>query len=607
MQNCECGPIRAPGGLDLTETGIELLRLPSGGAILDIGCGKGETVNFLLEQGFAPTGADIDPAMAGENIVIADAAALPFPEGSFDAALFECSYSKVGNFEAAVNECRRVLKVGGRVLVTDLYARGEGGVLGGFLGRVEPYEDIRRRFEGLGLRQIHFEDHTGELIIMWSGMIFARGSEDLNAEIGATAADLKRIKCGYFLAVFEKEHRSPVDSWIYSLTAAPDTKALREWQLVKIREQIGQAKLNRFYSAHLKDVEPFHIKTFEDFEKLPFTDADDIAGNENEFLSVLPGDVQRVITQPSSGTTGFSKRLHFTENDVLRTEEFFVPGLANFVRGGDTATVYMSNPAPGGIGDLLRRAFARLGVNTIIHGNIVDLEAAARDGRGSSMFVGFAHEMRRLAAYAPDLRPNYVLMSADFIPQSLSAALEDIWGCKSLRHLGLTETCFGCAVDCAEGGGQHIRHADFYLETIEPETLEPLPHGEFGELVITTLRSEAMPLIRYRTGDITRLEGGVCACGGVFPRLGYVRGRADFLKNRLNVHALDEFIYAQEGLFAYNAALDGETLILDIGGTLPDIAALEKTFGIRAVITGNPPQRLGNPGSKHRIGGGGVQ
>ena len=604
MNYCDCAPMRAPGGLGLTEAGVELLNIPEGGSVIDIGCGEGETLRFLAQAGFSPVGIDLDPALAGDGVVTADAAALPFPDGSLDAALFECSFSKIEKAEAAVRECRRVLKSGARILVTDLYARGEPDTLAGFLGRVERYADVQRRFETLGFRQIHFEDQSQALMSLWSSLIFEHGAEDLKDEIGATSEDLKRIKCGYFLAVFEKPNTCPVDSWISSLTDAGDAEELRNWQLGKIREQLDHAKAGRFYAARLRNILPEDIRDFTDFEKLPFTTADDFAGNENDFLCVRPGHVSRIVTQPSSGTTGLPKRMSFTEADVMRTEEFFVPGLAELAQGGERATVYMSNDAPDSIGDLLRRALTRLGSETVIHGNITDFGEAADHGHGSALFVGFPHEMRALAEFAPNLRPNFVLLSADFIPESVVAALERIWGCRVIRHFGMTETCFGGAVDCALGGGQHIRHADFYFEIIDPVTCSPLPDDEFGELVITTLRSEAMPLIRYRTGDITRIESGICACGGVFPRLGYVRGRAALLKNRLNIHALDEFLFAREQLSGYTAEFDGETLTLNISGEAPSPGEITERFGVRAVI-GALPKRASKPGAKRRIGGGG--
>ena len=605
MSYCDCGPMRAPGGLGLTEAGVKFLNIPEGSSVIDIGCGEGETLRFLAQSGYSPVGVDLDPDLAENGAITADAAALPFPDGSIDAALFECSFSKIARPEAAVRECRRVLKSGARVLVTDLYARGEPDTLAGFLGRVERYDDIRRRFEAAGFRQIHFEEHSEALMSLWSSLIFEHGAEDMKDEIGASSEDLKRIKCGYFLAVFEKSDACPVDAWISTLTGAGNVEELRNWQLTKIREQLGHAKRGRFYAALLRDALPESIRDFSDFEKLPFTTADDFSGNENDFLCTRPGHVSRIVTQPSSGTTGFPKRMSFTEADVLRTEEFFVPGLSELARGGERATVYMSNGAPDSIGDLLRRALLRLGSETTVHGNITDFQAAADAGRGSALFVGFPHEMRALAEFAPDLRPNFVLMSADFIPESLSAALERIWGCRVIRHFGMTETCFGGAVDCAPGGGQHIRHADFYFEIIDPDTLSPLPVGEFGELVITTLRSEAMPLIRYRTGDITRLEGGVCACGGVFPRLGYVRGRAALLKNSLNIHSLDEYLFAREGLSAYTAEFDGETLTLNIAGEAPSPNEIAEHFGVRAAL-GSAAAKASKPGAKRRLGEGGV-
>jgi phenylacetate-coenzyme A ligase PaaK-like adenylate-forming protein len=89
----------------------------------------------------------------------------------------------------------------------------------------------------------------------------------------------------------------------------------------------------------------------------------------------------------------------------------------------------------------------------------------------------------------------------------------------------MTETGFGLAVDCRCRDGMHLRDDEFYVEIIDPKTLQPLPDGEMGEIVLTSLKERAMPLIRYRTGDIGTLLTTPCTCGGALPRLGRVEGR----------------------------------------------------------------------------------
>ncbi|MBQ7618398.1 MAG: phenylacetate--CoA ligase family protein, partial [Desulfovibrio sp.] len=120
-----------------------------------------------------------------------------------------------------------------------------------------------------------------------------------------------------------------------------------------------------------------------------------------------------------------------------------------------------------------------------------------------------------------------VLSSADYLDPQLAQKIQTKWHCQLLNHYGLTEVCFGCAVECPAHHGMHLRALDLRLEIIDPQSKQPVPMGQVGEIVITTLRHTAMPLIRYRTGDIASLLPGPCACGSPLPRLGEVLGRLE--------------------------------------------------------------------------------
>jgi phenylacetate-CoA ligase len=91
--------------------------------------------------------------------------------------------------------------------------------------------------------------------------------------------------------------------------------------------------------------------------------------------------------------------------------------------------------------------------------------------------------------------------------------IESVWGCKTLRQWGMTELGLANAIECIEQDGFHLNNPDFLVEIIDPKTGKQLPPGEEGELVVTTLRRKCMPLIRYRTRDITTLIDEPCTCG----------------------------------------------------------------------------------------------
>ena len=110
----------------------------------------------------------------------------------------------------------------------------------------------------------------------------------------------------------------------------------------------------------------------------------------------------------------------------------------------------------------------------------------------------------------------------------LRRQVEQGWDCLVLDHYGSTESAFAGAVQCRCREGRHVRALDLLLEIVHPVTGKVLPAGETGELVITTLQRRAMPLLRYRTGDMASLLDGPCACGSPLPRLGPVLGRIEY-------------------------------------------------------------------------------
>ncbi|MBQ8264845.1 MAG: hypothetical protein IJY96_08750, partial [Oscillospiraceae bacterium] len=129
-------------------------------------------------------------------------------------------------------------------------------------------------------------------------------------------------------------------------------------------------------------------------------------------------------------------------------------------------------------------------------------------------------QLRLLSLALPELKPRTVLLSADYVPEAVYPFLEKQWGCRVLGHFGMTETCFGGAVECLLHRGMYLRRNELYAEIIDPHSGRLLPHGETGELVLTTLRREAMPLIRYRTGDYARLAAdSIGIIEGVYGRI----------------------------------------------------------------------------------------
>jgi phenylacetate-coenzyme A ligase PaaK-like adenylate-forming protein len=154
------------------------------------------------------------------------------------------------------------------------------------------------------------------------------------------------------------------------------------------------------------------------------------------------------------------------------------------------------------------------------------------------------------------------------VPQSIIDRIKKTWNCKVYSHYGHTEFGFGGAVDCEHHKGLHLRDVDLIFEIINPESGEAAKSGERGEIVVTTLSNEAMPLIRYRTGNLSRIIETPCGCGCTLPRLGKIEGRISSNisvgNDIISIHQLDELIFAIPTVRGFNATLIQESNILHL-------------------------------------------
>ncbi len=137
-----------------------------------------------------------------------------------------------------------------------------------------------------------------------------------------------------------------------------------------------------------------------------------------------------------------------------------------------------------------------------------------------------------------ELSLQIAFVGAEPYSQEVRRRLEDFYGVKVYNSYGLSEMNGpGVAFECPCQDGLHVWEDAYLVEIIDPDTLAPVPDGQFGELVMTTLRREAMPILRYRTRDLTRILPGVCGCGRVHKRIDRIQGRTDdmFIIKGVNV------------------------------------------------------------------------
>lgn len=308
-----------------------------------------------------------------------------------------------------------------------------------------------------------------------------------------------------------------------------------------------------------------------------FTTAEDLTLHGQDYVRVRAAEIRRVVSLPTSGSTGPRKRLYFTDGDLRRTVDFFRDGMAHICRSGAKAAILLGNTAPDGLGDLLARGLAELGAEPLLIG-FPEEEAAVQEALRAfrpDTVIGMPVSTRRLLRAIPDLIPESVLLSGDYVADSVVRSIARNGATSVYAHYGLTESGLGFAVQCAPGSGYHVRRDELSVEIIDPETGRSLPDGLWGELVFTTLRREAMPLTRYRTGDLCRILPGPCACGRPGPVLDRVAGRLSELKKPVSMPFLEERLLMPDGLTDFSASLSHEVLLLTV---LPEEAELAQTL-----------------------------
>lgn len=334
--------------------------------------------------------------------------------------------------------------------------------------------------------------------------------------------------------------------------------------LKALNSQAEYASFCCSYYKPLRDMLP--LASLSELEKLPFTDSETIRAHGREMLCVSAGKIHRIVSLFSSGTTDEPKRIYFTKGDLQRTVDFFAEGMGWLCEKGDTVGVLLPCHVPDGVGDLLCRGLEKLGCRPLplgLVGKAADMrEELLREK--PQVLVGMPWQLRLLALCVPELRPRRVLLSADYVPESIYSFLEKHWGCQALSHFGMTETCFGCAVEHPSHRGMYLRRDEFIAEIIEPESGELLPNGEVGELVLTSLRREAMPLIRYRTGDLARLSP---SAPGLIER---VYGRLDAHPGN---YRLQELLCKLDWLYDYEL-----------------YGSFDNSFEIKAALSGEAPE-----------------
>ncbi|MCL2046349.1 MAG: phenylacetate--CoA ligase [Oscillospiraceae bacterium] len=304
--------------------------------------------------------------------------------------------------------------------------------------------------------------------------------------------------------------------------------------LSNIKKAISRAMEGEFYKSRFKDINVEDIKTMEDFQKLPFTDKDDLRNAYPLGLQAVP-DEKIVRIHSSSGTTGVPVIIPYTSKDVHDWAVMFkrcyeTAGITNLDRIQITPGYGLWTA---GIG--FQAGSELLGAMAIPMGPgntdkqismMIDMKTTVITGTSSYVLL-LAEEIQK-RGLRDQLYLKKGVIGSERWGEKMRARIAGELGVELYDIYGLTEVYGpGIGINCELQSAMHMWTDYFYYEIIDPNTGELVPEGVTGELVITTLEKEGAPLIRYRTHDLTRAIAGKCECGLEYPRIDAILGRSD--------------------------------------------------------------------------------
>ncbi len=315
-------------------------------------------------------------------------------------------------------------------------------------------------------------------------------------------------------------------------------EALDDLQLQRLRNIVQYAYDKvPFYKETLNraGIDPRDIKTFRDFRHIPFTNKADLQASYPYGMFAIPLE-EVVRLHSSSGTTGQPTVVGYSRNDLGVWSELIARLLtAGGVTKKDIVQISFGYGLfTGGFG--LHYGVEKIGATVVpvSSGNTARQLMIMKDFRTTALVctpsyaIYLAEAMKEKGIDPDDLHLRVGLFGAEPWTESMRKEIETRLGIVATDNYGLSEVMGpGVSMECLQQNGMHINEDHFYAEIIDPDTGKVLPPGTTGELVITTLTKEALPLLRYRTRDITSLMPEPCDCGRTFVRMSKPRGRTD--------------------------------------------------------------------------------
>ncbi|MBQ5522472.1 MAG: AMP-binding protein [Oscillospiraceae bacterium] len=334
-------------------------------------------------------------------------------------------------------------------------------------------------------------------------------------------------------------------------------KEIETVQLFKLNRLLLREKKRAGFYRNL----PEHLNQLSELASLPFTTEADLSRNAPSLLLTSQRDISRILSDATSGTTGLPKRVFYTDGDLENTVQLYMAGLGELIFPGNTVLICFPFSGPNGLGELIAEAVTRLGAKSLklgtscTYGELNSVLGAEQP----EVYVGMPVPFLGLLRTCGRKSLRRALVSGDACPETVTRSCEELLGTKLFPHYGSREMGMAGAITCPAHSGMHLRENHIIAEIVSPDG-KPLPIGETGELVITTIGMEALPLIRYRTGDYTRILPGCCPCGSETLRLDRIWRESP----SLSMSRLDEVVFSFPEVVDYRAEKNGESILLTV-------------------------------------------
>ena len=313
---------------------------------------------------------------------------------------------------------------------------------------------------------------------------------------------------------------------------------IEKLQLERLQKTVRHCMNSPFYKKRFEEnnLKPEDIKSLDDLRKIPFTTKQDLRDTYPFGIASVPLE-NATRLHSSSGTTGNPTVILHTQRDL----DEWANAVARCLHmvGLRPSDVFQNSSGygmfTGGLG--FQYGAERLGMLTVpaAAGNtkrqikfMTDFGTTAVHAIPS--YAARIYEVMEEMGIDPrrDTKLKTLIIGAEPHSEEQRRRIEEMLGVKAYNSFGMSEMCGpGVAFECTEQNGLHIWEDYYIVEIVDPETLEPVAEGEVGELVLTTINREAMPLLRYRTRDLTRILPGECPCGRHHKRLDRMKGRSD--------------------------------------------------------------------------------